>query len=142
MHLKLEANSASNACVTDSLFLIHQSPSKQNSRSSRNSRLVDFGLIIFVFSSISRSTDSAAQKERLLRMEDRLNFLLEHLGAEYFPHDKESSQRLADDNQPEKVAMESAEQCSTEEKEATNSSDSNWPTQGVLTRYNVTPREN
>ena len=77
------------------------------------------GLIIFVFSSMSRSTGSATQKERLRRIEDKLNFLMELLGAEYVPRDKERWQRLADNNQPEEAAKDYAEQHSIEEEEAT-----------------------
>lgn len=77
------------------------------------------GLLLFAFSAMSQSTGSATQKERLRRIEDKLNFLLEHLGAEYVPREKQRWQRLADDNKQDEAAKEYAEQHSVAEEEAT-----------------------
>lgn len=81
------------------------------------------GLLIMVFAGGTtmvsrRSAVSAAAGERLRRMEDKLNLLLVHNGIDYVPRTKENWQRLADDRDREKAALEYSEAHSVPLKEA------------------------
>lgn len=77
------------------------------------------GVMIFALTAATRSSGSAAREERLSRIEDKLNFLMEHMGAEYVPKEKERWQRLADDNDLENAAKDYCETHSVLNEEAT-----------------------
>jgi len=56
-----------------------------------------------------RSASGAAARERLCRIEDKLNLLLAHNGIEYVPRTKERWQRLAESNERANAAKEYSE---------------------------------
>lgn len=65
-----------------------------------------------------RSASNAAAGERLRRIEDKLNLLLDHSGITYVPRQKERWQRLAESNDKANAAKEYSEAHSVSLEEA------------------------
>ena len=75
-------------------------------------------IIIALLLAASRSTGKAAAQERLRRIEDKLNVLMNHLNIDYVPHSKDRWQRLADDGDMDDAIAEYTQSHSVSEEEA------------------------